>query len=60
MYLPRDRVYIPELDVTAVVVGVYLSAGNTEYKLRWFKDELPVECYLYDFEVAGRKPEVNA
>lgn len=58
LFLPKDRVYIPELDLEGVVTGVHLSIGGTEYKVRYYDSLTPQETYFYDFEVtAVRKPE---
>lgn len=50
-YLPKDRVYITELEVCATVVGVYMSTGGIEYKVRYFKDQVAYENYFFDFEI---------
>ena len=60
-FLPKDKVYISELDIWGVVIGVYLSVGGTEYKIRYFKDEVPYETYFFDFEISsGKNSSVNA
>jgi hypothetical protein len=53
MFLPKGRVFIPELDVQGVVTGVHLSIGGTEYKVRYFDGLSPQETYFYDFEVSA-------
>lgn len=57
MFLPKDKIYIPEINVHGVVVGVYLSIGGTEYRVRYFKDEVSYEIILFDFEI--EKPKVE-
>lgn len=51
VFLPTEKVFLPELDVFGTVVGVYISIGGTEYKVRYFKDQIAYECFFYDFEV---------
>jgi hypothetical protein len=50
-FLPRDRVYIPELEKWATVTSVRLTTFGTEYLVRYFSDSNPCEVWVYDFEV---------
>lgn len=52
VYLPSDHVFIRPLQLEGVVVGVYHSIGSIEYKVKYYMDMNPMECYFYDFELA--------
>jgi hypothetical protein len=52
VYLPSDRVFILPLELEGVVVGVYHSIGSIEYKVKYYKESNPLECYFYEFELA--------
>lgn len=52
VYLPSDHVFIRPLQLEGVVVGVYHSIGSIEYKVKYYMDMNPLECYFYDFELA--------
>ena len=59
VFLPRDRVYIPELSMNGIVTSVRMSSFGTEYLVRYASEGIFYEVLLYDFEV--RKPiPVNA
>jgi hypothetical protein len=51
MFLPKDRVHIPELEVDGTVVEVLLNIRGTQYAVRYFRDGLAYEVLLYDHEV---------
>lgn len=55
LFLPSDRVHIPELDVDGVVVCVTITFHGTNYTVRYFKDDTPCECDFFDFEIAKIK-----
>lgn len=58
-FLPRDKVYLPNLDRSGVVVSVRLTTFGTEYLIRYFaEDATPYEVWMYDFEVT--KQTANA
>ena len=59
-YLPKDKIFIPQLQLYGVVIGVYISTSGIEYKVRYFKEDTPIECYFFDFELEDDSDKINA
>lgn len=58
-FLPRDRVYVQDLDENGIVTQVKITSDGIEYLVRWIADGCICENWFYDFEV--KKPNtVNA
>ena len=57
-FLPRERVYLQEMECSGVVTSVKLTTYGTEYLVRYFLDNVPYEVWFYDFEVSSVKKEV--
>jgi len=53
VYLPSDRVFILPLELEGVVTTVLHTIGLVEYKVKYYMNDTPMECYFYDFELAG-------
>lgn len=51
VFLPKERVYIPELEVHGIVTQVRISTYGTEYYVRYVMNGEFYEASLYDFEV---------
>lgn len=51
----RDKVYIHELQLSGVVVGVYISDSGLQYQVRYFDDAKPQTNYFYEDEVEAVK-----
>ena len=58
-FLPRDRVHIPDLNVSGIVTQVKITSDGIEYLVRWISDGTIYENWLYDFEVK-KQSTINA
>lgn len=59
VFLPRDKVTIPDMDVNGIVTQVKITTDGVEYLVRFIVDQNISECWFYDFEVK-RRSTVNA
>ena len=51
LFLPSDRVKIPELDAEGIVIRVTMTFYGTCYMVRYFHEGSPCECEFFDFEI---------
>lgn len=60
-YLPKDKVYIPQLNVSGIIISVVITMAGTQYEVRYFHDDVPYFTHFFDFEIEPIKPsKVNA
>ena len=51
-FLPKEKVFIPELDTVGTITAVRMTSFGTEYLVRYASEGVFYEVYLYDFEVS--------
>jgi hypothetical protein len=49
-----ERVRVPTLECTAVIIALYVGAHATTYEIAYFHDGDRKTCYLYDHEFEVR------
>ena len=51
VFLPRDKIYVPDMDVNGIVTQVKITTDGVEYLVRFIIDQAVSEYWFYDFEV---------
>ncbi len=48
----KEKVFVPELKTTGMVIGIYFEDTGLSYRVRWFRAGEPFQAILYEHELA--------
>ena len=55
----HDRVRIPELDRSGLVLALYVSETGKQYSVRYFDNGKAETVYLYESEITPQEPKAT-